>query len=70
MLLNSGVGEDSSESLGDKLTLAPELNHVKELIKLIPYVVTVLVLLVISITGSKQAQPPESLGVNYFREER
>jgi len=56
--------------LPDKLTLAPELNHVKELIKLIPYVVTVLVLLVISITGSKQAQPPESLGVNYFREER
>lgn len=40
------------------------------LIKLIPYVVTVIVLLVISITGSKSAQPPASLGVNYFREER
>lgn len=56
--------------LPDKLMLAPELNHVKELIKIVPYVVTVLVLLVISITGTKQAQPPESLGVNYFREER
>ena len=40
------------------------------LIKLIPYVVTIIVLLVISITGSKMAQPPASLGVNYFREER
>lgn len=40
------------------------------LIKLIPYVVTVLVLLVISITGSKKAQPPAALGLTYFREER
>lgn len=40
------------------------------LIKLIPYVVTILVLLGISISGSKLAQPPASLGVNYFREDR
>lgn len=40
------------------------------LISIIPYVVTALVLLVISITGSKNAQPPASLGLNYFREER
>ena len=40
------------------------------LFKLVPYVVTVIVLLVISITGSKTAQPPASLGLNYFREER
>ena len=56
--------------LPDKLNIAVELNHVKELIKIVPYIVTVLVLLVISITGSKQAQPPQSLGLNYFREER
>lgn len=56
--------------LPEKIKLAPQLNHVKELIKIAPYVVTVLVLLIISITGSKQAQPPESLGNNYFREER
>ncbi len=42
----------------------------QNLIKLVPYVVTIIVLLVISIMGSKLAQPPESLGVNYFREER
>lgn len=41
-----------------------------KLISLIPYVVTVIVLLVISITGSKSVQPPASLGLNYFREER
>ena len=40
------------------------------LIKLVPYVVTIIVLLVISITGSTPAQPPASRGINYFREER
>ena len=43
---------------------------IKKIIELIPYIVTILVLLFISITGSKKAQPPASLGVNYFREER
>ncbi len=43
---------------------------IKKAIELIPYVVTILVLLGISITGSKKAQPPASLGINYFREER
>ncbi len=45
-------------------------NTGQNLIKLVPYVVTIIVLLVISIMGSKLAQPPESLGTNYFREER
>jgi simple sugar transport system permease protein len=56
--------------LPDKLNIAVEMNHLKEAIKIVPYIVTVLVLLIISITGGKQTQPPESLGVNYFREER
>ena len=43
---------------------------IKKVIELIPYIVTILVLLFISISGSKKAQPPASLGVNYFREER
>lgn len=42
----------------------------QELIKLLPYVVTVLVLIVTSILDSKENQPPASLGLNYFREER
>ena len=41
-----------------------------ELIKLLPYVMTIVVLILTSILGSKKAQPPASLGVNYFREER
>lgn len=40
------------------------------LISLVPYIVTAVVLLAISITGSKNVQPPASLGLNYFREER
>ena len=42
----------------------------KKLIEMVPYIFTVIVLLIISITGSKLAQPPASLGLNYFREER
>ncbi len=40
------------------------------LISFIPYVSTVLVLITISIMGSKNVQPPASLGLTYFREER
>ena len=40
------------------------------LLKLLPYVVTVVVLIVTSILDSKENQPPASLGVNYFREDR
>ena len=43
---------------------------VKELLKLIPYVMTVLVLIATSIRGSKSNQAPASLGLSYFREER
>ena len=48
----------------------PASNAVKELIKLLPYLVTVIVLIVTSILDSKENQPPASLGVNYFREDR
>ena len=42
----------------------------KELLKLIPYIMTVLVLIFTSIKGSKNNQAPASLGLSYFREER
>ena len=42
----------------------------KELLKLIPYVMTVIVLIVTSIKGSKNNQAPAALGLPYFREER
>ena len=42
----------------------------KPLLKMLPYVVTVLVLIVTSIRNKRENQPPASLGVAYFREER
>ncbi len=43
---------------------------VKELYKMLPYVVTIIVLILISLRNKKENQPPESLGLPYFREER
>ncbi len=41
-----------------------------KLFEMLPYVVTVLVLIITSILNNKNSQPPQSLGVNYYREER
>ncbi len=41
-----------------------------ELIKMMPYVVTILVLIIISMRNKKENQPPANLGLPYFREER
>lgn len=42
----------------------------QELIKILPYLVTIIVLVIISIRDKKENQPPQSLGLSYFREER
>lgn len=42
----------------------------QEIFKMIPYIVTILVLVVISLRKKKENQGPESLGLAYFREER
>ena len=41
-----------------------------QLLNLIPFVVTILVLIVTSIVGNRETQPPASLGLPYFREDR
>ena len=41
-----------------------------QLYKILPYVVTVIVLIFTSMRNSKENQPPESLGLSYFREDR
>ena len=41
-----------------------------QLYKILPYVVTVVVLIVSSIRNNKDKQPPASLGLSYFREDR
>ncbi len=41
-----------------------------QLYKILPYVVTVIVLIVSSMRNNREKQPPASLGLAYFREER
>lgn len=41
-----------------------------QLYKILPYVVTVIVLIFTSMRNNKEDQPPASLGLSYFREER
>ena len=43
---------------------------VKELYKMLPYVVTLIVLIITSMRNKKENQPPAALGLSYFREER
>ncbi|MBP5632375.1 MAG: ABC transporter permease [Clostridia bacterium] len=40
------------------------------LVKTLPYVVTIIVLVITSIRNRRENQPPASLGVSYFREDR
>ncbi|MCR4924773.1 MAG: ABC transporter permease [Clostridiales bacterium] len=42
----------------------------QEFIKMLPYVVTIVVLIIISLRKKKETQPPTALGLSYFREER
>lgn len=42
----------------------------QELFKMLPYVVTIVVLILVSIRNKKENQGPQSLGLSYFREER
>ena len=43
---------------------------VKEIYKMAPYVVTIVVLVISSMRSKRENQPPASLGLPYFREER
>lgn len=42
----------------------------KELINMLPYLVTIIVLVIISMRNKRENQPPAHLGLSYFREER
>ena len=41
-----------------------------ELFKMLPYVITLVVLIIVSLRKKRENQPPASLGLSYFREER
>lgn len=45
-------------------------SYVTDLIQMVPYLVTIVVLIVTSLRKKKENQPPEHLGLAYFREER
>ncbi len=58
---------------GALLILSEHLNPaigVKELYMLIPYVFTLIVLIIVSLFKKRENQPPQGLGLAYFREER
>ena len=42
----------------------------QEIFKMLPYFVTIVVLILTSLRKKKEDQPPESLGLPFFREER
>lgn len=49
----------------------PGLNqHQVQLIRMLPYVITIVVLIVTSLRKKREQQPPAHLGLPYFREER
>lgn len=41
-----------------------------KIIELIPYFITIIVLIIVSLFNKRETQPPAGLGVNYFREDR
>ena len=43
---------------------------IKEIYKMLPYIVTIVVLIISSMRNQRDKQPPASLGLAYFREER
>ena len=55
------------------ITNIPGINvtmSMKPLLRMLPYVVTIIVLIISSIRNKRENQPPASLGLSYFREER
>ena len=50
--------------------LPSDVMAVKELYKMLPYVITLIVLIIVSLRKKREDQPPASLGLSYFREER
>ena len=58
-----------SKYLADVLGIT-NLTYLQNLYKMLPYLVTIIVLCVISAKKKKENQAPASLGLSYFREER
>ena len=48
----------------------PNAGAINKVLSVIPYFVTILVLIVISLFNKRETQPPAALGLTYFREDR
>ncbi|MGN1409847.1 MAG: ABC transporter permease [Eubacteriales bacterium] len=53
-----------------KLLGFTNVDRTSSLYQMIPYLVTILVLVIVSLRRKRESQPPASLGLPYFREER
>ena len=53
-----------------KLLGMTNVDRTSDLFQMIPYLVTILVLVIVSLRRKRESQPPASLGLAYFREER
>ena len=58
-----------SKYLADKLNLQ-KITYMQNLYKMLPYIVTIIVLCVVSRKKKRENQAPGSLGLSYFREDR
>ena len=70
---NPNIGIIGSYLFGALLVLYNRISVSMQLIPIIqmlPYVVTVIVLILVSIRKKRETQPPASLGLSYFREDR
>lgn len=69
-----GVAIIGSILFGALYIISSQITGIKfeqiQLLNLIPFVVTILVLIATSIVGNREMQPPSSLGLSYFREDR
>jgi len=53
-----------------KMLGAANVTHMQNLYRMIPYIVTIIVLIIVSKRKRRENQNPASLGISYFREER
>ena len=53
-----------------KLLGVTNVDRTSSLYQMIPYIVTIIVLVAVSLRRKRESQPPASLGLSYFREER
>ncbi len=65
LYIPSGISAVLAKALG-----ATNITYMQNLYRMIPYLVTIIVLIIVSKRKKRENQNPESLGISYFREER